>query len=174
MGWVVPRPQYCIARRVTSLPPRKLDCFPTLQTDVFGTFFNTPPHTHTHTIHKRPLPFPWAAGTDAGDKASTFVDPSITGQHGFATVTRLSGKKEILMITNGWSSSKTRTTLEAWRAADEFNGGTGLLKTHAWMCHSKAYATSEWSTSGKQWIEPSYVLCTDVPTAAHSTCSLLD
>eukprot|EP00729_Bicosta_minor_P004751 gene4751-35113_t len=102
-----------------------------------------------------PLPFPWAAGTDAGDKASTFVDPSITGQHGFATVTRLSGKKEILMITNGWSSSKTRTTLEAWRAADEFNGGTGLLKTHAWMCHSKAYATSEWSTSGKQWIEPS-------------------
>ena len=106
------------------------------------------------------LPFPWSAGTAAGDKASTFVDPSIAGQHGFATVTRLSGKKEVLMITAGWTAhagsavgvpskspatAKTKTSLEAWQ---------GSQSQGEWLCHSKAYANSEWSTSGKQWLEP--------------------
>eukprot|EP01052_Picozoa_sp_SAG31_P001928 SAG31_NODE_65_length_28565_cov_8.402914_9_plen_121_part_00 len=38
------------------------------------------------------MPFAWAAGSDAGDAASTFTDPAITGDHGYVTVTRLSGE----------------------------------------------------------------------------------
>ena len=67
------------------------------------------------------LPFPWAAGSPAGDAASTFLDPAITGQHGYATVTRLTGTREVLMITPAPSDSDSdtlsaslRTSLEAW------------------------------------------------------------
>ena len=65
-----------------------------------------------------PLPFPWSPGSPDGDLASTFVDPSIGGQHGNATVTRLSGEREVLMITPAGAGSG-RCSLESWRAAHE-------------------------------------------------------
>ena len=65
-----------------------------------------------------PLPFPWSPGSPDGDLASTFVDPSIGGQHGNATVTRLSGEREVLMITPADAGSG-RCSLESWRAAHE-------------------------------------------------------
>ena len=47
------------------------------------------------------MPFAWAAGSYAGDAASTFADPAITGDHAYDSVTRLSGKGEVLIITTG-------------------------------------------------------------------------
>ena len=65
------------------------------------------------------LPFPWAAGSAAGDKASTFLDPAIN-------VTRLSGKGKVLMATPMSSANGNRTPLEAWRTASELPGESRL------------------------------------------------
>ena len=131
------------------------------------------------------LPFPWAAGSPAGDAASTFIDPSIGGQHGFATVTRLTGKREVLMLTPTTASGAphSRSSLEAWamagrigapnleaasdvepRLGGEGLGGEGLGGgglgggTAVWLSHSKAYAQAEWIEGGKPWLEPSSVV----------------
>ena len=113
-----------------------------------------------------PLPFPWSAGSPAGDLASTFVDPSITGQHGFATVTRLSGKHEVLLVTSTAANAAAnrgeapRASLEAWHPATEVPNGVGLDGTQEWLVHSKAYeaswnnASGPFGAAGKQWLEP--------------------
>jgi hypothetical protein len=83
-----------------------------------------------------PLPFPWQAGSAAGDRASTFVDPAIGGQHGYATVTRLSGKGKVLIIAP--ADGAVRTSLEAWRSASELKGKQGDPGSPCeWMTHSK-------------------------------------
>ena len=124
------------------------------------------------------LPFPWAAGSPEGDAASTFLDPSIGGEHGYATVTRLTGEHEVLMITPGADSvaPHPRTSLEAWAMAGsigapgfEASGGGGVRGsgggsgvggsggiggTAVWLAHSKAFAQTEWIEGGKPWLQP--------------------
>ena len=60
------------------------------------------------------MPFAWSAGTAAGDLASTFADPAITGEHGYVSVTRLSGKREVLMITTGRDEAWCQAGKEGW------------------------------------------------------------
>ena len=84
------------------------------------------------------LPFPWQAGSAAGDAASTFLDPAIGGEHGYATVTRLSGKREVLMVSPGHDRSGQLTSLEAWTTH-----GSGVSPLAYWLAHSKAYAQAE-------------------------------
>jgi hypothetical protein len=91
------------------------------------------------------MPFAWDAGSAAGDLASTFLDPAIIGQHGYATVTRLSGEREVLMITTGVDEARCeaklpgcRTSLEAWQDRSTVIG--------EWLCHTKAYST-DWANA---------------------------
>jgi hypothetical protein len=98
------------------------------------------------------MPFAWAAGSAAGDLASTFLDPAITGQHGYATVTRLSGKREVLMVTTGVDAARCkgglpgcRTSLEAWEDQSAVIG--------EWLCHTKAYS-ADWANASKSWLPP--------------------
>ena len=127
------------------------------------------------------MPFAWAAGSSAGDLASTFCDPAITGQHGFATVTRLSGKREVLMITTGVDAARCkagkpgcRTSLEAWDvyagnglgaaplrgpgtgpaagpATAKKVGSGGVGGVGSWLSHTKAFA-AEWANASKPWL----------------------
>ena len=116
------------------------------------------------------MPFAWNAGSPAGDLASTFTDPAITGEHGFATVTRLSGTHEILMITTGvdaaWCAKATpgaycRTSMEAWGqampmpkaagSASEIGSGAPGGAALEWFCHTKAYA-DDWANASKAWL----------------------
>ena len=121
------------------------------------------------------MPFAWAAGSDAGDAASTFADPAITGEHGYVTVTRLSGKAEVLMITTGVDAARCdanksgcRTSLEAWDVAKPSGDGghnMAVASGHRvagqgpdngareWLCHTKAYA-EDWSNASKAWLQP--------------------
>ncbi len=142
------------------------------------------------------LPFPWAAGSAAGDAASTFLDPSIGGQHGYATVTRLTGTREVLLLTPAAESSplqSARSSLEAWATAASIGapglsavadvaGGPeprregsgsasaqgGLAGTAVWLTHSKAFAQSEWVESGKPWLRPSSRILTPAGTPSSS------
>ena len=75
------------------------------------------------------LPFPWAAGSPAGDASSVFLDPSIGGQHGYASVTRLTGTREVLMLTPGAATAAphARCSLEAWAMASSI-GATSVAE----------------------------------------------
>jgi len=127
------------------------------------------------------MPFAWAAGSDAGDAASTFADPAITGDHGYVTVTRLSGKREVLIITTGVDGARCvankpgcRTSLEAWdvarapasdagagaaarQRAQPVGNGNGVAVggpdngAREWLCHTKAYA-EDWANASKAWL----------------------
>ena len=106
------------------------------------------------------MPFAWAAGSSAGDLASTFCDPAVTGEHGFATVTRLSGKREVLMITTGVDAARCkagkpgcRTSLEAWDVyTGKAGGGSGGIGgIGSWLSHTKAFA-AEWANASKPWL----------------------
>ena len=99
------------------------------------------------------LPFPWAAGSPAGDAASTFLDPAINGQHGFATLTRLTGQREVLMLTPAAGPKSERTSLEAWMMEATGSRG-GIAGSAVWLTHSKAYAQAEWAEGGKPWLSP--------------------
>ena len=113
------------------------------------------------------------------------MDPSITGQHGFVTVTKLSGDGAVLIITsetNGNAGKPTpRASLEAWRTwspkpgfkHDDVTGG-GLGGTPEWMCHTKAFYTNsssgggEWADSGKPWLTPTSATLAPGETAEYA------
>lgn len=125
------------------------------------------------------MPFAWAAGSDAGDAASTFVDPAITGDHGYVSVTRLSGKGEVLIITTGVDGARCdankpgcRTSLEAWDVAKSPSVGSGkqaMRSVHSvalggpdnnareWLCHTKAYE-EDWANASKPWLPPTSMM----------------
>ena len=114
------------------------------------------------------MPFAWRPGSAAGDLASTFADPAITGEHGYVTVTRLSGKREVLIISTGVDAARCsagkpgcRTSLEAWDgaapapkvaggAAEELGVG-GPAGGVEWLCHTAAYA-ADWANASKPWL----------------------
>ena len=124
------------------------------------------------------MPFAWSAGTAAGDLASTFADPAITGEHGYVSVTRLSGKREVLMITTGrdeaWCQAGKegwcRTSLEAWDTPAKVGAGAALAAggraaaaaggpdngAKEWLCHTKAYA-ADWANASKAWLPPTSI-----------------
>ncbi|KAK9810984.1 hypothetical protein WJX73_003381 [Symbiochloris irregularis] len=74
---------------------------------------------------------------------SSFVDYHLGLQHGFATVTRMSGKGPVLLVT-----AENSTSFEAWRSNRDM-AGCGPLWTPEWMVHSAAYKT-EWQEA-KPW-----------------------
>jgi len=107
-----------------------------------------------------PMSFPWRPGTAEGDDASVFVDPTITGQHGWVSVTPLLGKGPVLMITTGEATGGAgRTSLEAWRTANELPEQSGTAGTGELLCHSLAYAEDQWRPAGAEepWLTPSSV-----------------
>jgi hypothetical protein len=114
------------------------------------------------------MPFAWRPGSAAGDLASTFADPAITGKHGYVTVTRLSGKREVLIISTGVDAARCsagkpgcRTSLEAWDGAAPApkvaGGAAGALGVGGpaggveWLCHTAAYA-ADWANASKPWL----------------------
>ncbi len=125
------------------------------------------------------MPFAWAAGSDAGDAASTFADPAITGDHGYVAVTRLNGKGEVLIITTGLDGARCdsnrpgcHTGLEAWDVARAPSGeahgqavrSENRVGVHGpdngareWLCHTKAYA-EEWANASKSWLAPTSMI----------------
>ena len=54
-------------------------------------------------------------------------------QHGFATVTRMTGRGPVLVV-----APVNDTSFEAWRPAREGLEGCGPLWTTEWLVHSKA------------------------------------
>ena len=65
---------------------------------------------------------------------SAFVDFHMGLHHGYASVTRMSGKGPVLLVT-----PENGTSLEAWRSAREDAAGCGPLWTPAWLAHALAY-----------------------------------
>ena len=113
------------------------------------------------------LPFPWNAGTPAGDAMSTFVDPSITGQHGYVSVTPLLGNGNVIMVTSQESSTggvSSRASLEAWRTAPSRFSGVGvqggLGGAGEWMCHTAAYVHLHWHTPAPPRLHACVVITT--------------
>lgn len=88
------------------------------------------------------------AANDLDGLAATcsFVDPAIAGQHGFVSVTRMTGEGQVLLVV-----PENKTDFQAWRPMKEAGGGFFYELTSL----SKAYAENEWvNASGSQWVEP--------------------
>ena len=66
--------------------------------------------------------------------SSAFVDYHMGMDHGFATVTRMTGRGPVLVVT-----PENDTAFEAWHSAREDAAGCGPLWTPEWLVHSLAY-----------------------------------
>ena len=74
---------------------------------------------------------------------NSFIDPAICGQHGFVSVTRMTGEGAVLLVV-----PENGTDFQAYP-----NEHPPQL-----MSLSKAYASNEWrNASGAQWLEPTSV-----------------
>lgn len=76
----------------------------------------------------------------------SFVDPAIAGEHGWVSVTRMTGLGAVVLL-----AVENGTSFEAYRFANEAQGGTFFELTS----HSAAYVAEEWQNASKnQWLPP--------------------
>lgn len=96
--------------------------------------------------------YPGKMSLDSMAATDSFIDPAICGQHGFVSVTRMTGEGAVLLIV-----PENGTDFQAYP-----NDSPAQL-----MSLSKAYAENEWkNASGPQWLEPTSLVL--APGAAHT------
>ena len=75
---------------------------------------------------------------------SAFVDFHIGLSHGYATVTRMTGRGPVLLVT-----PENGTGFEAWRSAREDAANCGPLWTPEWLVHSLAHQVGMRACAGR-------------------------
>ncbi len=95
--------------------------------------------------------YPGKMSLDSMAATDSFIDPAISGQHGFVSVTRMTGEGAVLLVV-----PENGTDFQAFP-----NESPAQL-----MSLSKAYAENEWkNATGAQWLEPTSLVLG--PGAAH-------
>lgn len=96
--------------------------------------------------------YPGTMSLDSMAATDSFIDPAISGQHGFVSVTRMTGEGAVLLVV-----PENGTDFQAYP-----NESPAQL-----MSLSKAYAENEWkNATGAQWLEPTSLVLG--PGAAHT------
>ena len=96
--------------------------------------------------------YPGKMSLDSMAATDSFIDPAISGEHGFVSVTRMTGEGAVLLVV-----PENGTDFQAYP-----NESPAQL-----MSLSKAYMENEWkNASGPQWLEPTSLVLG--PGAAHT------
>lgn len=96
--------------------------------------------------------YPGKVSLDTMAATDSFIDPAISGQHGFVSVTRCTGEGAVLLVV-----PENGTDFQAY--PNEFPAQL--------MSLSKAYAENEWiNASGPQWLEPTSLILS--PGGSHT------